>query len=485
MQCCSLQRQKAVTCQILLSACTVGTVLRIERGKMISDHDGSCLGLLLPIVPASHLWSQHATLLLHLIKRTFALVVALAVITTLMVAAQRCLHLFFEPWHFWTRAILVAHVVMETLLVAHHDLCHLLAVLAQFPPISLALIPATRVPSTFHGTGDGLLGAWRRLWQCWHSWSHSREWLHHWLCHHWINHSWTSHSRNQWSPSREWLHHWLCHHWISWINHSWTSHSRNQWSPRRDWQSWSHRRAVEVTIIVMMMMEITIMVMMEVTIMVMMEVTIMVMVEVIMVAKTMLSEELPQTSLGTFTMATEVMAFLVAALTFREGLAFHENLLHWFGAHVMAFTVSTTLSVAFHGFLNLRLHMWATGQRTLLVALMIMTTRLMTFHDGNSFITSCLEFHPKGLWALFLTKHIITTLCMANSELGHNELCRRGLEVLNPFMEAMRDVPLWETAASVDKHLHWTIADLAATTIGTALLVALDDAFHLSCHLRA
>ena len=65
--------------------------------------------------------------------------------------------------------------------------------LAQLPPISLALIPATRVPSTFHGTGDGLLGAWRRLWQCWHSWSHSREWLHHWLCHHWINHSWTSH----------------------------------------------------------------------------------------------------------------------------------------------------------------------------------------------------------------------------------------------------------------------------------------------------
>ena len=234
-----------------------------------------------------------------------------------------------------------------------------------------------------------------------------------------------------------------------------------------------------VEVIVMVMMEITIMVMMEVTIMVMMEVTIMVMVEVIMVAKTMLSEELPQTSLGTFTMATEVMAFLVAALTFREGLAFHENLLHWFGAHVMAFTVSTTLSVAFHGFLNLRLHMWATGQRTLLVALMIMTTRLMTFHDGNSFITSCLEFHPKWLWALFLTKHIITTLCMANSELGHNELCRRGLEVLNPFMEAMRDVPLCETAASVDKHLHWTIADLAATTIGTALLVALDDASSL------
>ena len=178
-------------------------------------------------------------------------------------------------------------------------------------------------------------------------------------------------------------------------------------------------------------------------------------------------------------MATEVMAFLMAALTFHEGLAFHENLLHWFGAHVMAFMVSTTLSVAFHGFLNLRLHMWATGQRTLLVALMIMTTGLMTFHDGNSLITSCLELHPKWLWTLLLTKHIITTLCMANSELGHNELCRRGLEVFNPFMEAMRDVPLCETAASVDKHLHWTIANLAATTIGTALLVALDDASSL------
>jgi len=241
---------------------------------------------------------------------------------------------------------------------------------------------------------------------------------------------------------------------------------------------------MEVT--VMMMMEVTVMVMVEVTVMMMMmEVTVMVMVEVIMVAKTVLSEELPQTSLGTFTMATEVMAFLMAALTFHEGLAFHENLLHWFGAHVMAFMVSTTLSVAFHGFLNLRLHMWATGQRTLLVALMIMTTGLMTFHDGNSLITSCLELHPKWLWTLLLTKHIITTLCMANSELGHNELCRRGLEVFNPFMEAMRDVPLCETAASVDKHLHWTIANLAATTIGTALLVALDDAFHLGGHLRA
>ena len=63
----------------------------------------------------NHESSPRNTLLLHLGERAFALVVALAVITTLMVAAQRCLHLLFEPWIFWTRAILVAHVVMETL----------------------------------------------------------------------------------------------------------------------------------------------------------------------------------------------------------------------------------------------------------------------------------------------------------------------------------------------------------------------------------
>ena len=238
---------------------------------------------------------------------------------------------------------------------------------------------------------------------------------------------------------------------------------------------------VEVTIMVMVeisimvMVEVTVMVMVEVTVMVMVEVTVMVMVEVTMVAKAMLSEELPQTSLGAVTMATEVMAFLMAALTFHEGLAFHEDLLHWFGAHMMAFTVSATLSVAFHGFLKLCLHMRAAGQLTLLMALMIMTTGLMTLHDWNSLTTSCLELHPEWFWTLFLTMHIITTLCMANSELGHDELRRRGLEVFNPFVEAML-VPLREIAAFVHKHLHWTIANLAATTIRTALLVALDNA---------
>ena len=354
--------------------------------------------------------------------------------TTLMVAAQRCLHTFFEPWRFWTRAILVAHVVMEALLVAHHDLRHLLAILVQFLPISLALVPAICARSTFHGTGDGLLGSWLRLWQCWQPWNHRRDWINHWLC----------------------------------------------------------AMVVEVSIMVVMevsivvlVVEVTILVLVvEATIVVMMEVTIMVMVEVTMVAKAMLSEELPQTSLGAVTMATEVVAFLMAALTFHECLAFHEDLLHWFGAHVMAFTVSAALSVAFHGFLNMCLHMRAAGQRTLLMALMIMTTGLMTFHDRNSLITSCLEVHPEWLWTLFLTMHIITTLCMATSELGHNELCRRGLEVFNPFVEAMRDVPLCETAASFDKHLHWTIANLAAATIGTALLVALDDASWLGKQLE-
>ena len=346
--------------------------------------------------------------------------------TTLMVAAQRCLHTFFEPWRFWTRAILVAHVVMETLLVAHHDLRHLLAILVQFLPISLALVRAICVRSTFHGTGDGLLGSWLRLWQCWHSWNHRLDWINHWLC------------------------------------------------------------AMVVEVSITMVMEVSMVVLVvEVTIMVLVvEATIVVMVEVTMVAKAMLSKELPQTSLGAVTMATEVIAFLMAALTFHEGLAFHEDLLHWFGAHVMAFTVSATLPVAFHGFLNLCLHMRAAGQRTLLMALMIMTTGLMTFHDRNSLITSCLEVHPEWLWTLFLTMHIITTLCMANSELGHNELCRRGLEVFNPFVEAMRDVPLCESAAFVDKHLHWTIANLAATTIGTALLVALDDASWLGKQLE-
>jgi len=219
-----------------------------------------------------------------------------------------------------------------------------------------------------------------------------------------------------------------------------------------------------------MVVEVSIMVM-EVSVVVLVllvvEVTIVVMMEVIMVAKAMLSEELPQTSLGAFMMATEVMAFLMATLTFHEGLAFHEDLLHWFGAHVMAFTV-TTLSMAFHGFLNVCLHMKAAGQRTLLMALMIMTTGLMTFHDGNSLITSCLELHPERHWTLFLAMHIITTVCMAKPELGHNELCRRGLEVFNPFVEAMRDVPLRETAASVNKDPHWTIANLAASIIGKA-----------------
>ena len=56
-----------------------------------------------------------------------------------------------------------------------------LAVLSQVPPISLALVPATRIPSTFHGTGDSLLGGWRR-WQCWRSWSHRCNWINHWLC---------------------------------------------------------------------------------------------------------------------------------------------------------------------------------------------------------------------------------------------------------------------------------------------------------------
>ena len=396
-----------------------------------------------------------------------------------MVAAQRCLHLFLEPWHFRTRAILVAHVVMETLLVAHHDLRHLLAMLAQFPPISLALVPATRVPSTFHGTGDDLLGG-RRRWQCWRSWSHRCDWINHWSCAMVVEVSIMVVMEVSIMVMME----------VTIMVMMEVTIMVMVEVTIMVMVEVTIMVMVEVTIMVMVeftimvMVEFTIMVMVEVTIMVVMELTIMVMMEVIMVAKAMLSEELPQTSLGAFMMATEVMAFLMSALTFHEALAFHEDLLHWFGAHVMAFMVSTTLSMAFHGFLNLCLHMRAAGQRTLLMALMIMTTGLMTFHDGNSLITSCLELHPERLWTLFLTMHIITTLCMASSELGHNELCRRGLEVFNPLVEAMRDVPLCEMAASVDKHLHWTIANLAATTIGTALLVALDDASWLGKQLE-
>ena len=371
--------------------------------------------------------------------------------------------------------------------MAHHDLRHLVAMLAQCQPISLAPVPTTCVPSTFLGTGDGLLGSWLRLWQCWHSWNHRCDWINHWLCAMVVEVTIMVMVEVTIMVMVE----------VTIMVMVEVTIMVMVEVTIMVMVEVTIMVMVEVTIIVMVevtimvmveisimvmvevtimvMVEVTIMVMVEVTVMVMVEVTVMVMVEVTMVAKAMLSEELPQTSLGAVTMATEVMAFLMAALTFHEGLAFHEDLLHWFGAHMMAFTVSATLSVAFHGFLKLCLHMRAAGQLTLLMALMIMTTGLMTLHDWNSLTTSCLELHPEWFWTLFLTMHIITTFCMANSELGHDELRRRGLEVFNPFVEAML-VPLREIAAFVHKHLHWTIANLAATTIRTALLVALDNA---------
>ena len=190
-------------------------------------------------------------------------------------------------------------------------------------------------------------------------------------------------------------------------------------------------------------------------------------------------EELPKTSLGAFMVALEVIALLMAPLCLLKLAALREDVLHGFGAKVMALTVSAS-SMALQGLFHLAFHVRAGRHGALHVALMIMTTGLVAFHDGNGLLTGPLESHPEGLWALLQAFLVTLALFLAHAELGDNELSSWRLKLEVWPLGSLRLL-----AAHLHKFHDWPIARLSAGEVRATIHIALDDSLHLLSHLGA
>jgi len=104
--------------------------------------------------PAALFRAQSGTLLLHLSEWALALMVALKIRSTPLMAIHGALHLVLEPWHLRLRTLLMAHGVVMALLVAATDVHHLSAVLPQFHPSTCALLPAVLILLAFGCAGN-------------------------------------------------------------------------------------------------------------------------------------------------------------------------------------------------------------------------------------------------------------------------------------------------------------------------------------------